>query len=344
MIKLRNRKLIIAIIVLLSLLVLFLIIRFLPKSSILAKINFSQVVYDEHGQLLRLTLSKDQKYRVYTPLQQISPLLIEATLLQEDRYFYSHIGVNPVALSRAIWHSYIKQTRLMGASTITMQVARMRYQIYSRNLLGKLKQIYYALYLELFYSKNEILEAYLNLAPYGGNIEGIGAASLIYFNKTAYQLTLSQALALSVIPQNPVQRSNTKDNNILRNARNRLFQAWLSKYPDDEYQKSILNLPWSLQAHKVFLAPHMTNHVLTLFPNQPTIHTTLDYKLQSLIEKISHHYLANQKQYGIHNVAVMLVDTRDMGVKSLLGSADFLIKKLQVRSMVLMLSVHQGLL
>ena len=102
---------------------------FLKKPPLLEEIGFSQAIYDEHHLLLRLTLSSDQKYRIFTPLEEISPLLVEATLLQEDQYFFLHPGFNPIAMVKAAWHTYVLQTRQFGSSTITMQVARMRYGI-----------------------------------------------------------------------------------------------------------------------------------------------------------------------------------------------------------------------
>ncbi len=122
--------------------------------------------------------------------------LIDATLRFEDKYFGQHPGVNPVPLFRAAWNFARSGRPRAGASTITMQLARLRFHLHTRTLGGKLRQILYALQLERHYSKNEILEAYLNLAPYGRNIEGVGAASEIYFGKTAARLSGPEAVAL----------------------------------------------------------------------------------------------------------------------------------------------------
>src|SRR4029077_2904779 len=153
----------------------------LPKPPLLDGISFSQCVRDRNGRLLRVTLSADQKFRIWTQLEEISPDLIDATLRYEDKYFARHPGINPIALARsgfAILHGGART----GASTITMQVARLRFHLQTRTPLGKVRQIVRALELERHYSKSEILQAYLNLAPYGRNIEGIGAASQIYFD------------------------------------------------------------------------------------------------------------------------------------------------------------------
>src|SRR6266446_5795932 len=179
----------------------------LPKPPLLDGISFSQCVRDRNGKLLRLTLSTDQKFRIWTPLQKISPDLINATLSYEDKYYARHPGVNPIALARCAIELIRFHRATAGGSTITMQVARLRFHLHTRNVSGKLEQILRALELERHYSKDEILEAYLNLAPYGRNIEGIGAASLIYFDKPAARLSGPESVALSIIPQSPTRRA-----------------------------------------------------------------------------------------------------------------------------------------
>lgn len=114
----------------------YLILFFLPKPPLLEDVSFSRAVYDEHQKLLRLTLSKDEKYRLFTPLSSISKQVIEATLLQEDQYFYWHYGINPWATIKAMWQTYGVQSRRVGASTITMQVARLRYGMNSKKFPG----------------------------------------------------------------------------------------------------------------------------------------------------------------------------------------------------------------
>src|SRR5262245_18669745 len=179
----------------------------LPKPPLLDGISFSQCVRDRHGKLLRVTLSADQKFRIWTPLEEISPDLIDATLRYEDKYYAHHPGVNPIALARGAADLLRFHRATTGGSTITMQLARLRFHLHTRNVSGKLEQIMRALELERHYSKNQILEAYLNLAPYGRNLEGVGAASEIYFDKPASKLSRPEAIALSVIPQSPTRRA-----------------------------------------------------------------------------------------------------------------------------------------
>lgn len=297
---------------------------FLNKPPLLSDQSFSTAIYDEQGHLLRLSLSSDDKYRLFTPLKDISPKLIEATLLQEDQYFRWHPGINPFATLKAAWQTYILKSRRMGASTITMQVARLRFGLKSKTLIGKMSQILRAVQLEMFYSKNQILEAYFNLAPYGNNIEGVGAASLIYYGKPAKQISLTEALSLAVIPQNPIRRTPAQQH--LKDSRNKLFLRWVAQHPQDVNKKTAMNLPMQMQAmrHLPFLAPHYVNSILThMDPNEKEVITTLDLRLQSILERTIKNFLMRKKSLGVYNAAILLVDTRDMGVKACIGSGDF---------------------
>ena len=300
-----------------------------PKPAMFTGAQFSTAVYDRSGDLLRLTLAQDDKYRLFVPISEISPLLIESTQLYEDRYFEYHPGINPIALIRAAWDTYIAQTRAVGASTISMQVARIQFDIDSRSILGKLEQIARALQLERHYNKQEIIEAYLNLAPYGRNIEGVGAASLIYFGKQASDLSLPEAMALSVVPQNPSARIPSRKSGYKKMivARERLFESWLERHPEHAGMKAMMALP--LQVYRLeelpFHAPHFVNEQLAknALIKARTIKTTLDMKLQSQIEKISKSYVAKNRMLGFKNISAMLLDYRSMGVVASIGSVDF---------------------
>src|SRR5216110_1146598 len=197
----------------------------LPRPPLLDEISFSQCVRDRNGKLLRITLTSDQKFRLWTSLSDISPALIDSTLRFEDKYYRQHPGVNPFALLRSALNLGAGGAH-SGASTITMQLARLRYHLRTRTLGGKFVQIVRALELERHYSKDQILEAYLNLAPYGRNIEVVGAASQIYFGKTAAHLTRPESISLSVIPQSPTRRAMFVDRN------NRSLQSALSGWYD----------------------------------------------------------------------------------------------------------------
>ncbi|MDX5630748.1 MULTISPECIES: penicillin-binding protein 1C [unclassified Brenneria] len=293
---------------------------------------FSSVYYDRHGALMRITLASDDRYRLWTPLERVSPLAVNGLILHEDRWFYYHPGFNPFSLLRGFWHSYIAGGRMMGGSTITMQLARMYWRLNTRTPSGKLMQVLRAIQLELSYSKRDILEAYLNYAPYGRNIESIGAASLIYFNKAPQDLTLPEALTLAVLPQSPSYRI---DGNLgvlsaaLTQARNRLFLRWRARYGADGGQLALFKLPLALRQPEgmPYIAPHfieqlrLQNQQLARIDTR--IDTTLDAGLQQLVERQVNAFITRNRRHGIHNAAVLLVDTRDMGVRALMGSADY---------------------
>ncbi len=188
---------------------------------------------------MRISLSKDDKYRIFTPLDEVPQSFIEAVLLYEDKHFYKHFGINPISLIKAFYSTYLKNDRKIGGSTITMQVARLKYGINSSTIFGKIYQIIKAIHIELHCSKNEILTAYLNLVPYGSNIEGISASSYIYFNRDLKGLNLIDILSLAVIPQNPVKRGGNNLN--ILEMRKYLFTKWLENHPQDITYKELIN-------------------------------------------------------------------------------------------------------
>lgn len=292
----------------------------------LSGVSFSKEIYDRHGQLLRLTLAGDEQFRLFRKLDQVDENLKSAVLLSEDRYFYYHWGVNPVALGRALLS--LNQDRPYGASTITMQMVRLRDKIYTKNVTGKLRQIAMAIGAEFLYSKKQILEAYLNLTPYGSNIEGIGAASQIYFNKHSVKLALPEALLLAVIPQNPVKRGLQDQNQSKAfEARDRLYEEWQTKYPSANKIKMDLKIPLISQkiAEMPFLAPHFVNHVIrqTAATDHSIVRTSLDQRVQQMLEKKLQNYIQAKSSYGIHNGAVLLVHKDSREIKAWVGSKNF---------------------
>src|SRR6266542_4373944 len=282
----------------------------LPKPPLLEGISFSQCVRDRNGKLLRVTLSADQKFRIWTPLREISPALIDATLRFEDKYYRHHPGVNPVALLRSALNLRPGHAH-NGASTITMQLARLRYHLRTRTLGGKFVQIVRALELERHYSKAEILEAYLNLAPYGRNIEGVGAASQIYFGKSAGHLTTPEAISLCVIPQSPTRRALFADRD------NRSLDSALSDWYDrakTNWQFFARSFSARAQTERTFLAPHFVQRVVAAEKGRDEIVTTLDLAKQQLIERRITDYVRANRSRGIQNAAALLIDTRSMDV------------------------------
>ena len=357
----------------------------------------STAVYDDHGRLLRLTLANDDRYRQWVPLAQMPPALVQGVMLQEDAWFRWHPGFNPVSLVRGAWVTYVSGGNRQGGSTLTMQLARLVYRLNTRSPGGKLRQVLRAIELELCYSKDAILEAYLNYAPYGRNIEGAGAASLIYFDKPVSRLSLPEALTLAVIPQDPsrraggpeasaqattadaavigarpaavparaastdatpanidagplqssaavargnaaqdahVARERKRDDSDVINARlmaarTRLFARWLARHAEDASIAPLMQLPLRLRSPQnlPFAAPHFVEEALADARLQGAashvVDTTLDLDLQRVLERQVANHVAHTGDRGVRNAVALLIDTRDLGIKALVGSADY---------------------
>lgn len=288
---------------------------------LLDNFSFSSVIYDKKGHLMRISLSSDEKYRVFTPVQKIPENAKKALFMYEDKNFETHIGIDFKSVIRA-GYIMLSGGKKQGASTITMQVARLIYNIDSSTIHGKIKQILIALQLERHYSKSEILEAYFNLAPYGDNIEGLGAASLIYFKTPIEKLTLPEILSLISIPQNPVKRNPIREHESFDKARQRLIKQWKSTYPN-EAQNEYLSLPVSIYSRKdiPFHSPHLTTRLLQT--QSGTIYTTIDLELQKHLENIVNRYISRNQSKNIQNASVLVLNYKTMEVLSYIGSANF---------------------
>jgi penicillin-binding protein 1C len=189
------------------------------------KIEFSTCILDDQGQIVHAFLTHDQQWRMRLSEDELSPQLKNTILFKEDKYFYYHPGVNPFAPVKSLLGNILHGKIRSGASTISMQVAR-ALELRKRNYWNKLIEIFRAEQLELKYSKKEILGLYLNLVPYGGNIQGVKAAALLYFGKNPDHLSLAEITTLSIIPNRPAAWVIGKTNAKIVLARN----AWLKKF------------------------------------------------------------------------------------------------------------------
>lgn len=323
-----------------ALLVIYAIIKIFFTPPLLSDTHFGRAYFDRNGNLMRITLSADDKYILFTPLSDISEYVQRATILYEDKYFKFHPGVNPVALVRAAKNYFTSGARPVGASTITMQVARIKYDLDTRKIPGKLIQIAAAIYIDLFYSKDEILEAYLNLAPYGGNIESIGAASLIYFGKPARDLTKIEAITLSTIPQNPTKRGLNTDAGLanIMNMRGDLVRRWIDINPTDAGLETLANMPLNVRTTRdlPFYAPHFINYEISqrrnywndLGARDSVVNTTIDLNLQRALERTLQNQINSRAHLGIHNAAAILVNYKTMETLAYIGSANYFDKSI----------------
>jgi len=288
------------------------------------QVDYSPVITASDGSVINAFLSRDDKWRMQLEPDEISPILKKAILLKEDRYFYYHPGINLVAMGRVLVKNISRGKKTAGASTITMQVARLLYP-QQRTYGNKITEMFRALQLEWYYSKDEILQLYLNLVPFGGNIEGVKAASVLYLQQSPQHLSLAQAVTLSVIPNKPTSLRIGKQNNRIVAFRNK----WLRYYQEQKAfpAKDILDaLHEPLAASRVEapgVAPHFAFRMRQKYQNQAIIKTTLNRHVQEKVESLAYNYLHQLRGKNIYNASVIVINNQTRAVEAYLGSADF---------------------
>lgn len=281
-------------------------------------------VYSREGRLLSAFTSSDQFWRKPVGIDQISPKLIASVLTIEDRYFYQHPGVNVVSLIKAGVANLRAGRTVRGGSTLTMQIARM-IEPKERTIRNKLLEIFRAFQLEARYSKVELLEFYFNLAPYGGNLEGIGAAAHFYFDKAVSDLAWSEAALLTAIPGSPeryrpdryLARGRQRSNVILERLRT------ASVVTMHEYEAAISEEIPSQRLSVPHLAPHLSVSLRARFPDSSQLHTTLKYETQLACERLARAYHQKNVARDIHNLAIVVIDNRKAEIIASVGSPDF---------------------
>jgi penicillin-binding protein len=254
----------------------------------------SRILYDRNGEILNMQISDDQIWRFYASADEIPPRLKQSAIYFEDRYFYYHFGVNPASILRAATYNFTQNftkksegnVERVGASTITMQVARMM-RPKQRSYKNKIIEIFNAFQLEWHFSKDEILGMYFNLAPYGGNIEGVKTAAYFYFKKDLRELSNAQIALLSVIPKNPNKNRLDRRSNI--NAlKNRLISQLREGgvISQSEYERALAE-PFSPRR---YAAPNYAPHyALLAFSN---------YKMQNFTAKDDVNFTQNFDSNG----------------------------------------------
>ncbi len=302
--------------------VLALAYGWLPKPDLLPPdLEYSRTVLDRDGSVVFLTTTSDGMLRLPTSMDQIAPELLEATMEMEDRRFFSHRGVDAKALLRAVWGVVSGQT-LGGASTLTMQLSRLRWRLNTRSIPGKLMQMFRAIQLERHYSKQEIAAAYFTLAPYGGNVEGARAASFRWCGKSAKELTLREAASLSAIPQSPgTRRPKPGGNALLAAAQARLMtrlRAVRGEPPnalDAEFHLEPTAIPREI--------PHLARRRLRENPGSLTVATAINLTQQHLVEHSIRDFLNRWQARGLRNAAAILLHAPSGEIRVSVGSARF---------------------
>jgi penicillin-binding protein 1C len=288
------------------------------------KKHYSTILYDRHHQLMHAFLSSDEKWRMFTTLDEITPVLQKTILYKEDKYFRYHPGFNPAAMIRALFNNLSEGRRTSGASTITMQVARL-LEPKPRTYRNKIREINRAIQIEWLFTKDEILQMYLNLAPFGGNIEGVKAASHLYFGKPPDLLSLAEVTLLSVIPNRPVSLIPGRSDEKLIAIRNQ----WLNKMKqdaifDEQEIQDALNEPLSaLRMPPPRYAPHLAIRLKNSNPESVLLHSTIDLGIQTRAEKLIREYINQLHMKGISNATAIIIHNPTHEVLAYIGSADF---------------------
>ncbi len=300
--------------------VLFLLLNWLcplPK-----KIEYSAVITDSKGQIIHAFLTSDQQWRMKTELDEISPLLKKTIIEKEDKYFYYHPGVNVLAVGRALFRNIFHGKRTSGASTITMQVARMM-QPAKRNLWNKIKEMFRAFQLEWKYSKDEILQLYINLVPYGGNIQGMKSAAWLYFNKNPDHLSLAELTALSIIPNRPTSLVVGRNNDLIITQRNKWLYRFAAEgiFTKKEIEDALAEPLTARRGIVPKLAPHLSYKLKQ--EGGDIIKTNIELNTQLKTEKLTADYIRGLKLYNINNAAVVIINNQTHKIISYVGSADF---------------------
>ena len=321
-IMLRHRRVFLFIIVIPALVLFFLLIDLIFPLKV--NMDYSTVIADADSTIMNAYLSKDDKWRMYTDLNEITPTLKKAIIFKEDKYFYYHFGVNPVAIFRSLVNNLASGKRTSGASTISMQVARL-LEPKSRTYMNKLIEIFRSTQLEWHYSKNEILQLYLNLIPFGGNIEGVKAASMVYFSKMPDQLSIGEIAALSIIPNRPNTLKPGDNNELLEKERDK----WLDRYLKAGLfpKQDILDaMEEPLKAFRHMLpdnAHHICQRLYDSGKGRHTIYSTIKLESQLKIEALVREHINRWYFRNIKNAAALVIDNRTGNVIAYVGSADF---------------------
>jgi len=282
------------------------------------------MVLARNGEPLRLFLASDAAWRFPTELSAVSPILPRILIAAEDRHFRRHPGVNPLSLVRAALSNVRAGHVVSGGSTITMQLARLAHPR-SRTFGAKIAEAFRALQLERRLSKDVILERYCNMAPYGGNIVGVGAASFFYFDKTPDRLSLAEAALLAVLPRSPLRLDPIRHPQAARAARNRLLAALA--------RRRVIGLVAAREAMAApmpqkltrppFVAPHFCEMAREQAGAGPRLVTTLDPAAQQAVVNILRGRTSWLHAQGIGSVAAVVLDPAGRDVLAMVGGTEY---------------------
>lgn len=307
----------------------FIVLKIAPfPYEAIKNIQYSKCIFDNHGNLLRVFFNKDGLWLMPIELKEINPQLINATLSIEDNRFRKHFGVDPFAIIRAVKLNFKNGKVISGASTISMQVIRI-VEDRKRSLPNKIIEAVHAIKLERLYSKDEILRIYFEIAPYGGNIHGVKAASLRYFNKYPSDLTLSECALLAGIPQSPTKLRPNRYQDKAKKRRDRVLAGMVRNgYITLAENNEVIKEP-VLAGNNIFpfKVPHFANFVNSRHTVGKNIITTIDPNIQHFAEAALTETIKDMKPYGVTNGAIVVIENSTGKIRAMVGSGDFFSKE-----------------
>jgi penicillin-binding protein 1C len=295
----------------------------LNSTPTLANTELSTEVVDRNNKLLRAYATPDGRWRLPVNVDDVDPRFVDMLLAYEDQRFRTHMGVDPLAMARVAWQWAGNRHVVSGGSTLTMQVARLLEPRPDRTVGAKLHQIVRAIELERTLGKQEILSLYLTLAPYGGNLEGVRAASLAYFGKEPKKLTLSEAALLVALPQSPELRRPDRSADAARKARDRVLDriAAAGQIPPDEIAYAKRDAVPSARRPMPALAPHAADQAVAAQPAQKLHRLTIDAAFQKNLEDFARE---RARALGANlSVAIVAVDNSTGEVLARVASSDY---------------------
>ena len=286
-------------------------------------VEMSVEVLDRDGDLLRAYTVADGRWRLALPPDRVDPGYLRLLLAYEDKRFYQHSGVDPRSMTRAVLQAVWNGRVVSGGSTLTMQVARLLEEGTTGEVGGKLRQMRVALALERRLSKDQILQLYLHLAPFGGNLEGVRAASISYFGKEPYRLTPAEAALLVAIPQSPETRRPDRAADRAEAARNRVLARAVGEgvLDPEEAEAALREEVPGLRKPFPALAPHLADRARAEEPQTGTHHLTLDRDLQRKLEALA--LEAVEDKGDRLQVAILVADHASGEILASVGSAGY---------------------
>jgi len=282
------------------------------------------VVMDREGEPLRAFLAPDQRWRFPVTLDEVPEELVAALVASEDQRFFAHPGVDLLAVGRAVWSNVRAGRVVSGASTIPMQLARLARPA-PRTLGAKVREALRALQLEHRLGKRELLELYLNRLPYGGNLEGVGAASFFYFGKRPRQLSVGEMALLVALPRSPAGYDPTRNPEAARAARDRVLERLAEEgvFSREQVEEARRQGVPTHRRPPPFAAPHFTRRLRGRGGSGGSVPTTLDRRVQSVAEATLASRVRDLRREGIGNAAAVVLELDGLAVRSWVGSADF---------------------